>query len=301
MRIIAFDIGGTNIEFGIVDEDKILKHGETSAKEINNKKNFIQILKNIIIAASNEMQVEGISIGIAGLVNSDNGEVLFSPNLPFLNGLNLKEHLSDLAKVYIDNDANVYALGEWWFGAGERKDNVVVVTLGTGVGGGIIANGKLLRGANYYAGEVGHLIVNFGGQLCRCGQRGCWESYVGGDYFPVFSTYFLRKMGQESKNLTIKDLFVKAVNGDKISLSLFNEYGRYLAYGLVNIIHLLDPNIIVFGGGIANSFDFFKDAMMEELRKRVMGFESRNIEIRKGLLGKHAGILGGYVLAQETL
>ncbi len=301
MRVISFDIGGTNIEFGIVEDGKIVNKGKTDTKEIKSRETFVHILRNITLAASGDTPFDAVSMGIAGLVNPKSGEILFSPNLPFLNGLNLKEAFKDIASFYLDNDANVYALGEWRFGAGEQKDNVVVITLGTGVGSGIIVNGKILRGANYYAGEAGHLIIDFGGQWCRCGQRGCLESYIGGDYFPEFSMYFMRKMGYECKKCTMKELYSMAVKSDHIALSLFEEYGRYLAFGLVNIIHLLDPEVIVLGGGIADSFDFFKESMMDELAKRVMGFEKRKLKIKKGILGKEAGIYGGYVLAKEEM
>ncbi len=302
MRVVSFDIGGTNIEYGIIEDGKILQRGDTSTKGIKNQESFVNILRNITFAVSGEVSPDAVSMGIAGLVNPDKGEILFSPNLPFLNGLNLKDAFSDIAKFYLDNDANVYALGEWKFGAGEGKDNVVVITLGTGVGAGIIANGKLLRGANYYAGEAGHIIIDFGGQWCRCGQRGCLESYVGGYYFPEFAKHFLRKMGRNCEECTMQKLYVMAINDrDEIALNLFKEYGRYLAYGLVSIIHLLDPQIIVLGGGIAEGFDLFKETMLREIANRVMGFNKRKLSIKKGILGKKAGIYGGYVLAKETV
>ncbi len=301
MRVIAFDIGGTNIEFGIVEDGTIKERGKTSSKDIKDKNTFVHILRNIILAASKDRKVDATSVGIAGLVNPQKGEILISPNLTFLNGLKLKDALSDITDFYIDNDANVYALGEWRYGAGEGKDNVVVLTLGTGVGSGIIANGKLLRGANFYAGEAGHVIIDFGGQWCKCGQRGCIESYIGGDYFPLFAERFLRKMGKTCDKCTMEKLYKMALEDDKDALYLFSEYGRYIAFGLVNIIHLLDPEVIVLGGGIAESFELFKDAMMAELRRRVMGFERRKLSIKKGILGNLAGIYGGYVLAKEKM
>ena len=302
MKVIAFDVGGTNIEFGVIEDGKILKKGETSAKGIQNQESFVSILKNIINAATGEKEIDAISMGIAGLVNPDTGEILFSPNLPYLNGLNLRKALKEVADFFIDNDANVYALGEWQFGAGLKKDNVVVLTLGTGVGAGIIANGRLLRGANYYAGEAGHIVIDFEGQVCKCGQRGCVESYIGGDYFPEFAKYYYRR---ESRSLcekcTMLELARRAKKGDRKALYLFEVYGKYLALGLVNIIHLLDPEIVVLGGGISESFELFKEAMFKELERRVMGFSRRNLKITKGILGKEAGIFGGFVLAKNKV
>ncbi len=302
MKVIAFDVGGTNIEFGVIEDGNILKKGETSAKGIQNQESFVSILKNIVNAAIGDRGIDAISMGIAGLVNSDTGEILFSPNLPFLNGLNLKKALENVADFYIDNDANVYALGEWQFGAGMKKDNVVVLTLGTGVGAGIIANGRLLRGANYYAGEAGHIVIDFEGQICRCGQRGCIESYIGGDYFPEFARYYYRRQIQNlCEECTMLELSKRAKGGDIEAMYLFEVYGKYLAVGLVNIIHLLDPEIVVLGGGIAESFELFKESMTNELKKRVIGFERRNLKITRGKLGKEAGIYGGFVLAKEKV
>ncbi len=301
MRVVAFDVGGTNIEFGIVEDGKLIKKGGTETKEIKSSDAFIHILKNIINAASGDRPPDAVSMGIAGLVNSDKKEILFSPNLPFLNGLNLKDAFRDVADFFIDNDANVYALGEWQFGAGELKDNVVVLTLGTGVGSGLIVNGKLVHGANFYAGEAGHIPIDMNGQVCRCGQRGCLESYIGGDYFPEFVKYQFRRKGIECEDCNMRALYQKARKGDKEALYLFTVYGKYLAVGLVSIIHLIDPEIIVLGGGIAESFSFFKESMLEELRLRVMGFERRKLIIKKGVLGKEAGIYGGYTLAQQGM
>ncbi len=302
MKVIAFDVGGTNIEFGLVEDGKIVKKGGTDTKEIHNRESFISILKNIINAASGDSGIDAISMGIAGLVNPDTGEILFSPNLPYLNGLNLRRALEKVADFYIDNDANVYALGEWQFGAGMKKDNVVVLTLGTGVGSGIIVNGRLVRGANYYAGEAGHISIDLEGQVCRCGQRGCLESYIGGDYFPEFAKYYYRHVNDSTcEQCTMRELSEKARSGDKEAQYLFNIYGRYLAVGLVNIIHLLDPEIVVLGGGVAESFDLFKHSMFSELKRRVMGFERRKLTIKKGILGREAGIFGGFVLAAGKL
>lgn len=296
MRVLCVDIGGTNMEMGIIENEKIISRNSKGVKSAESYNGLLTLIKAFKQAHGN---MDAIGIGIPGLVDT-NGMVIASPNMPFMNNVNIKKEMEKSlgVKVYVGNDANLYALGEWQFGAGEKKDNVVVITLGTGIGGGIIINKKLVLGVNFFAGEIGHILINADGQLCNCGQRGCFEAYAGGDYFEKYAAKSLLKAGVGiSKNFSMAELYKLAAAGEQCAIKLFQEYGRYIAKGLVSIIHLLDPEKIIIGGGISKSFKFFKDAMTEELASRVMGFESRNLSIEQALLQSDAGLFGAYFLS----
>ncbi len=223
----GIDIGGTNI---IIIDNRIKRF-----KTPKTKKQLISLIRN---------NTKGkLGIGVAGIV--ENGKVLNSPNIPYLNNLDLKKELN----AVVDNDVNCFTLAEARLGAGKRKHIVFGLTLGTGVGGALVINNKVYRSS---AGEIGHHIINFNGYKCICGNRGCFEEYC--------SKRFFKR---------------KHVSSEKASQPVFNEYAKYLGIGLANIINIIDPDIIVIGGGITKAHKHFLFKAKQEARKRVLNPNNR--------------------------
>ncbi|MEO0246396.1 MAG: ROK family protein [candidate division WOR-3 bacterium] len=295
--VLAVDVGGTNIKFGVV-KDGTLKEVVTIPTEAELGKDIV-IKKIIDIIRAQPSEIKSVGIAIAGLVEHSKGVVFSPPNLPGWTNVKLKEIIVQETRVnaYVLNDANAYALGEWKYGAGHNKENVIAITLGTGVGGGIIANGRLLIGSTHFAGEIGHMVIDPLGPPCNCGQRGCWEAYLGSDYFVKRVKSYYNHDNLSLEEYTTKFLYKLAKEGDYKAISLWQEYGEFLGLGLVNLIHIFDPDIIVIGGGIANAFELFIESCLDVLSERVMEFQKRKVQIVKAKLNDAAALLGAYYYA----
>ncbi len=295
--ILAIDVGGTNIKFGVV-EDGIVKESGTIPTEADLGRDFV-LGKIIDIIRAHSKEVKSAGVAIAGLVEHREGIVFAPPNLPGWDNVKLREIIKRETgfESYILNDANAFAIGEWKYGAGHGKDNVIAITLGTGVGGGIIVQGKLLVGATHFAGEIGHMIIDPSGSSCNCGQRGCWETYLGSVYFMRRVKSYYERENLHLDDYTPKTLYNLAKEGDYKALDLWREYGEYLGIGLTNLIHIFDPDVVVIGGGISNAFDLFIESCMDVLSDRVMGFSRRKVQIERAKLGDSASILGAYFYA----
>ncbi len=246
---------------------------------------------------------ERIGVGVPGMVNPMEGIVRFPPNLPGWEEVYLKEMLEDRLgrDVFVINDANAAVLGEWRFGAGRSCENVVMLTLGTGIGGGVIVHGRLLLGANCAGAELGHLIVDADGAPCNCGNLGCLEAYIGSIHFLKRARDFIDKWGEtilfDARDLDMEIICNACKKGDELALYLMREYGRYLGYGLVTLVHIFDPEVIILGGGVCGAYEFFSPSMLEVLNTRLMKLPMRKLKIRKSELGNDAGIMGAYYLA----
>ena len=269
---LGVDIGGTVIKYGMVSsEGRILK----SWKKEKNIKDLPNIVKNI----TNEYKIEGIGVGIAGLVNRE-GEIQDSPNIKELKGRSIKDFLPQTnIPITTGNDATVFTTGEWMFGIGKGFKNVVGLTLGAGIGGGIVAENSVIEGADNYAGEVGHTIINPEGPQCRCGRKGCLESFIGGYYLTERAKLLYKKRGKEYKNLTPEILYKKAKNNDQIAIRIFDEFSFYLSIGLSNIISIFDPDIIVLGGGLTYGSEIFFNRTMDYLKKITFGKRKTKVKI----------------------
>jgi glucokinase len=300
MRIAGIDIGGTRIKTGIFDNGKIIKREVFPTGASQGPERVI----GKIVEFLKENRVERAGIGVPGLVEPKRGVVRIPPNLPGWVEVEMGRVIGEETgiPVFIGNDANIYALGEWRFGRGKGKRNLVVLTLGTGVGGGIIVNGKLLLGSTGGAAEVGHITLDPSGPLCNCGNRGCLEAYLGSKYLVDRAKALLKKFGKEEieeSKITPEYLSERAEEGDSVALALWDEYGFYLALGIVNLIHLFDPEIVILGGGVVNAFKFFSGRMRNELKRRLMHFEGRKIRIEVSKLGDDAGVYGAYYYAER--
>ncbi len=280
---IGVDIGGTNIKIGLV-KDKKVREKKVIPTE---KEPELAILR--LCQAIEEMRGgEGVGVGCCGLIDHKEGVVRRPPNLPKWHNLPLKKILEERLglPVVLGNDANSYALGEFYYGWGRGKRDIFVLTIGTGVGGGIIADGRLVLGGNFAAGEFGHTIIIPEGKRCPCGNRGCLERYIGQENIRMMAKRFLKE------SLDPKEVGERARSGEEKALMVVERLGYYLGLGLVNIAHLLDPELIVIGGGISKMGRVLLNATRRVVKKRLMRLEKRRLEIKISKLGPDAGILG---------
>ncbi len=264
--LIGVDVGGTNVRMGIVTPDgRILKKIEyptdMSGGSLDMMSELASRLKNIAQGLSEERHPEiRIGIGMAGPVDQKRGVLIAPPNLPDLHEFPLREFLQKEISfpIVIENDANAFTLGEGWMGAARGSLHYCGITLGTGVGGGIVVAGKILHGAEGLGGEVGHMVLIPEGPLCGCGGRGCLEVYASSIGIRRMALEaiergkgerILKKCGGDSGKVTSEVVFEAASEGDHFAQKIFNEMGRYLGLGLVNLVNLFNPEKIVIGGG----------------------------------------------------
>ena len=301
--VIGVDLGGTFIKAGRCRDGEIEEFVKLPTEAENGPETVVENIRKAVERLRLDDTL-AIGVGAPGMVDMENGIVRFPPNLPGWDEVSLASILSDKTGLptYVGNDANLYALGEWRWGSGQGSKNLVVLTLGTGIGGGIIVDGRLLKGANFAAGEVGHITISMDGPFCRCGNRGCVESFLGRDYFITFASRQIPKweghtLLSSDMELTPKLIYEYAVRGDGLARYLWREYGRILGIAIVNYAHLIDPEVVVLGGGLANAWEFFIDSLLTEVRSRLMSFPGRKLDIRKGELRDEAGLYGAAYLA----
>jgi len=284
-NVIGIDLGGTNIKTALVNtKGRIIKKYETKTEA---KKGTKTVINNIISSIKHVKQgkISGIGIGSPGPLNYKTGVITNPVNLPFRN-TPLKNIMEKKLKlpIFLDNDANCFALATAIFGQGEKYESVVGITLGTGLGGGIIINKKIFHG-RHNAAELGHMTINYDGPKSRCKNHGCIETHVS-------ARGITRIHDKKSDPSTIQKL---AFKGDKKAIKTYNEMGYYLGLGLTNIIYALDPDIIVIGGKISNAWKFFSKNMNKVIKERYF---TKPCKIVKSNL-KEAGILGAAALALE--
>ncbi len=279
-RVLGVDVGSSNIKSGWVLDGKIDNFKSIRINPDGVVSEVIEVIK------SYELDSDCIiGVGFPGFVSD--GKVHSPPNLPSIRDLNLQEKLSEEIRrpVYIFNDADAYILGEALYGAGKGNRIVVGLTLGTGVGGGFIVDGKVYTGSRGFASEFGHMTIDPKGPLCHCGKRGCLEAFVGS--YGVTGRY-KHLSGEE---LTVEEIFNKSKEGGKLALKTVNEFGFYLAIGIKNIVEALDPDIVVLGGGITKA----GNTIIELIEANQSFSSSRPFEDVKIVLGKlpdKAGAIG---------
>jgi len=314
-NVIGIDIGGTNLRGALVDsEGNILKRMKILSEADQGIDKLIYNLTNFITDISKGEKVTNIGVGIPGILNSKNGTITQAPNIlnvddyPLRSALN--EKLGSDLNVVIENDANSAALGEWWMGVSKDVSSMIMLTLGTGVGGGIVLGGKLWTGADGMAGEIGHITIYPDGARCNCGNYGCLESYA--------SATAIRRMvkeGLEDENLNTvlrettekahmedvpKIVMEAARSGDDFSLRIWQELGKALGIGIASLVNLLNIEMVVIGGGVSNAWDLFIDTTYEEAHRRAFRAPMKRVKIERGLLRDDAGILGSVYLALHS-
>lgn len=309
---VGIDIGGTNTKTVIVTEngEVLLSHRNSTpsvkGKEgekietllVNHLKDFLNIAyAQKVISGTSELC--GIGIGIAGLIDRKHGVIIQSPNIPGTDGLALRgifEREFSLP-VTLENDANAYAYGEKWIGAGKDFNNFIVLTLGTGLGGGLIYKGELYEGPM----EVGHMTIVPSGRYCTCGSSGCLESYASGRAIVDRAVSALEK-GTESLlskccdgniyKITPEVLYDTAFEGDSLSREVFREVGQFLGIGIANLINILGLEAVIIGGGLIGGWDMFIEEISKEVQKRAFKMLSSDVKILKSALTKDGGSVG---------
>ncbi len=308
--VFAVDLGGTHLRAATIDQNG---HIHFRVKQKTPVTDDPHEIVSALVAAANvceeRTKAEGKSIGsisvvVPGTVNGATGKVVTIPNVRCLDSFELAPALARALgrPVILENDANAAAVGEMWQGAARKHRTVVCVTLGTGVGGGIILDGKLWHGANDSAGEIGHTCVEpFGGVACGCGSRGCLEVYA--------SATAIVRMAREGRprhpssslhginDLTAESVFVAGKAGDTLAVEVFHRMGDYLGIGLANLINILNPQMIVIGGGVANGWELFDQHMRHQVDEHAFPVPAAEVKIVPAECGDDAGLLGAARLA----
>ncbi len=303
---IGVDLGGTKVKIGIVNgKGRIIQR--TSLNTFANdgpEKVITQIKKGInSLLITNKKQIQGIGIGSPGTVSTKKGTVENPPNLPGWKKVPLGKIITKEfgLPTFVENDANAAAIGELIYGAGKEHKSFIMITLGTGVGGGIIYNGKLFRGDFGAAGEIGHVTIDYNGPKCKCGSYGCLETYLGNKYVTKNvikklkgnKTSLIYKLTENNlKKLNPKIIHEASLLGDKFSIEVIKELGEILGYGLASVVNLLDISTIIIGGGVAGFGKPLFNSVKKTLKSRVLTPISPRIKVKQAKLKNNAGIKG---------
>lgn len=311
MYYLGVDLGGTNIAVGLVNEKGELLHKE-SIPTIR-ERNYEEILKDLAnlcikIIKDNNLEVkdiESIGVGSPGTCDSKEGVIVYSNNIAFENTPLRKEiqKYIDLP-VFLENDANCAALGESVRGAAYGYKDSITITLGTGIGGGVLINGKILSGAFFGGGELGHHVIVSGGEQCTCGRKGCWEAYASAtalirDTKIAALRYPLSKISEEVNGdfnlISAKTVFDVAEKGDKVATEVIDKYLSYIAEGVANMLNIFQPEIIVIGGGVCAQGEKILLPIEAHVKKLSYGGELKT-KMAIAKLGNDAGIIGAAML-----
>ena len=301
--IIAIDLGATNIKFGLLSQDfRIASTTVLSTKVYGSKPKLIDAIIDTVrsILKKNNIgkrRLLGIGIGVPGPVDFKKGIVHYLPNIPGWREVGICKIIKSRTGIncFVDNDANLMALAECRLGAAKDGRNVVCLTLGSGIGGGIIIEGELYRGSGSLAGEIGHIPVNMKGPICNCGGIACAERYIGNTHILKMANAIF------GKDISLEEASLLASSGNKKAVKLWRQVGNYLGVALAGVINLLNPDTIVIGGGVSEAGDILFDSVRAVVNKRAMPVVKDFVKIKKALLGTKAGIVGAGLLVKESL
>ena len=298
MKVIGLDIGGTAVKYGLLDENGvILELGEFPTEAEKGVENLFKNICGVIDKYLSD-DILGIAVSGTGQIDGTIGKVIGgNPIIPGWIGTNLVEKLEDRYKTpaVLENDVNCAALGEKWLGAGKNSENFVCLTIGTGIGGGIILNGDIFRGDTYVAGEFGHIQIVKSGEECLCGKKGCYERYA--------SATALVKMVKEKtgKTLNGKEIFELEKSGDKEIKEIVDRWIDYFTDGLSTIAYIFNPPLVVIGGGVTKQGEYLLNRILVSLDSKLGINYKKNLKIKFAELGNNAGILGAeYLLLKKV-
>ena len=317
MLAVGIDIGGTSIKGAVVnDEGKVLTRfamdvskEESGEKEVNR---FCDLMSKSLDAYDKSIKLDGIGIGMPGLLDMDKGIVLGSPNLIKWNGLHICELISKRMglPVFINNDANVAALAEARYGSGKEYNDLIMLTLGTGVGGGIIINNKLYDGHLHMGAELGHMVIRVNGEKCGCGRRGCFEAYASATGLIRMTRKemdkcpdsLMHEVAEEYGKVNAKVAFEASRRGDKAAIRVMKRYVRYLSEGILNYCNIFRPEAVVLSGGVAHEGDYLLDQVRRFLKSHKYGMSgSPKVEVKVASLGYDSGKIGAACLVFDQL
>ncbi len=309
--VIGVDLGGTNLRTALISPAGDILHKLKEATEA--RQGHASVVAKLVehirrqqeVARQDGGTVVAVGVGAPGVIHAHRGVVVKSPNFPDWDNLPLKAELEAATDipVFIENDANVAALGEQWRGAAQGVSSMIFLTLGTGVGGGIVLNGKIWQGADGMAGEVGHMTIVPDGRKCGCGNRGCLEMYASSRGI-VLS--YQEKLAEPSSSAsapstTSAQIYQAARSNDPLAVRVMEEMGRYLGIGIANLINIFNPEMVVVGGGVKDAWPLFIDATRDEIRKRAFAYLAERTQIVPSVLGDEAGMLGAAAVAFQKV
>ena len=312
MIVFGIDIGGTSIKGATINEKGIildrfsLDVNKTDSPEYTLGK-LCDIINSIIKDNKYDESISGIGIGTPGIIDFEKGMILSSPNLPTWGMFKIKDFIKEKTNlpVEINNDANAAALGESTFGSGKSYDNVVMLTLGTGVGSGIILNKKIYDGNKHQGAEIGHMVIKANGRPCGCGRRGCLEAYASATALIKITNEELKKHPETNMHKVVKELgkvdarvpFIAAKKDDKVAKRIIKNYVSDLSEGILNICNIFRPEAIILSGGVANEGEYLLDMIRKYIKKHHYGmFNSPFVDIRQATLGYDSGKIGAACL-----
>jgi glucokinase len=307
--VFAADLGGTHLRGAAIDEQGKIYHQVKISTPRSSKPG--EIVRALVEAArecarqtSSLGEIRAVSVAVPGTVDVEKGVVVKVPNIPCLDGFSLAAALeSELHwPAIVENDANAAAVGEMWQGAARDFKTIICITLGTGVGGGIILEGKLWRGVDNSAAEIGHMGVDpFGAVACTCGSQGCLEVYASATAIVRMTregrTNYPVSMLQAGEGLTAEKVYRSGLEGDELAIEVFRRMGVYLGIGLANLVNILNPEMIVIGGGVASGWDLFAKHAMQQVMERAFPLPASRVRIERAKCGDDAGLLGAARLA----
>lgn len=306
MNAVGVDVGGTKIAAGLVSpEGKLLNEARYSTANV--REQLLSTIAEAISEVTTGYEVGGVCLAVPGFILAGENKVLSAANLEAIEGIPLKEELGGRAglEVTVENDGNAAAWGEFRFGAGKDVNNLVFVTLGTGIGGGVISHGVLLTGARGMGGELGHITVQPAGPRCGCGNRGCLEALASGTAIArrareIADEYPHSALGRLATERTPlgEDALDLAREGDEGALGVLREAGSWLGIGLATFVNIFDPEVIAIGGGVSEAGDLVLEPARRELRLRSSSPSKDSVEIRRATLGASSGMLGAAALAR---
>ena len=312
MKAIAIDLGGTNIKAAVVDQDLgIIEQSSTPTHAELGKEHLLDRIAGVVMELSKKDEVVGIGMGLPGMVSLDQTTVRYPPNLPFLDGVNAAEEVSSRTQLpcKIENDANIAALGSLHFGAGKGHDNFIMLTLGTGVGGGIIINRQLFKGSKGMAGELGHIILDYHGPLSNSVTRGTIEAYLGQRFLSRFAMDMItqqpnnllyQKFSKDFDKLEPVDLTQAANAGNDLAIEILAKAGQRLGYAIINYTHMMDIRTYLLSGGVSKAGEWLLQPARDIVKKHMMPPFQEGFSIIYEDLGNDSSLLGAAGLAFDS-
>jgi len=310
--VIGVDLGGTNVRSILIDSKGRVWARDSRESQASQGKEVVidqivhslgRVLEEARSDGLRRPSILGVGVGSPGPLNTEEGIVYLAPNLPGWENVPLVRILTDRIQlpIYLENDANAAALGEWWMGAGRAVDDLVLLTLGTGIGGGIIIGGEVLHGAWDAAAEVGHMIIHEGGLLCNCGAQGCLEAYASATAVVARTmaaikqgrrTTLTRCLGGRLEGLTSELIFRAAAEGDELSSQIVEETARFLGIGIANLVNLLDPRLVILAGGMIKAGPLLLEPVRKYATEYSLEVSTREVRIVPSKLGVDSGTIG---------
>ncbi len=315
LPVLAIDLGGTKIITALISNkgemlarESCLTLADEGTEPVIER--MLAAIDHLLTQRNTSSQINSISIAAAGPIDVEKGIVTLSPNLPGWIDIPLRSIIEEKYQVntFLLNDAKAAALGEHRFGAGRGANNLIYVTVSTGIGGGIIIDGKLYFGSSGGAGEVGHMTIDVNGPRCNCGNIGCWEMLASGTAVASEARRRIHEgekssladmVGGKIENITAKEVSLAAQNGDVLASEVITRAVNYVGVGMVNLVNILNPELIIIGGGMSKMGDLLFDPVRRIVKERAFKLSAQAVRIVPAQLGDDAGVIGAAVFAFE--